>query len=173
MEQQGEERPTVMSTSLRYGLFMSIVGIAFTVILIAAGSNPYDRSWINWIPTAISLVLVVLAHNYFKEKGDGYMSFGQGLGIGFLSVFFSVLMGGLFSVIYINFIDSGVMDEVWQKAQQQMEDQGQNEEAIEMGLKWGKMLFWPFYFLGGAFMALIIGLFVSIFTQKKNPEPFV
>lgn len=174
MEQQAtEEKPTVMSTSLRYGMFMSIIGIAFTVILIAVGSNPFDRSWMNWIPTLISVAIVVLAHQYFKEKGDGYMTYGQGLGIGFLSIFMSVLLGALFSFVYINFIDPGVMDEVWQKAQQQMEEQGQNEEAIEMGLKWGKMLFWPMYLLGGAFMALIIGLIVSIFTQKKNPEPFV
>jgi|688.fasta_scaffold1178501_1 hypothetical protein len=173
MEQESTaEKPTVMSTSLRFGAIMALIGIAFMMMLIAMGSNPFDRDWKNWIPTVISIVLVVFAHKHFKDKGDGFMSYGQGLGIGFLSVFFSVLVGALFSFIYINFVDSGVMDEVWQKTQEQMEQQGQSEEAIEMGLKWGKMLFWPFYLLGGAFGALVIGLIVSIFTQKKNPEPF-
>ncbi|MFM7857159.1 MAG: DUF4199 domain-containing protein [Flammeovirgaceae bacterium] len=174
MEQQTTDgKPTVMSTALRYGGFMTLIGIAFNMILIVVGSSPFDRNWLNWIPTIISIALVVLAHNYFKQKGDGYMSYGQGLGIGFLSVLLSFLMGGLFLFIYINFIDPKIMDEVWEKTRTQMEDQGQNEEAIEIVLKYIKMFFWPIYLIGGAFMSLVVGLIISIFTQKKNPDPFV
>ena len=59
-----------------------------------------------------------------------------------------------------------------QKTSQKMEEQGQSEEAIEMALSFTKKFFWALYAFGLAFGSLIIGLVISIFTQKKNPEPF-
>jgi ABC-type antimicrobial peptide transport system permease subunit len=135
--------------------------------------NPFVRDWKGWISMAVSIAIIVFAHKNFKDSGDGFMSYGQGLGIAFIAVMTSVLVGFVFSYLYINFFDPTVMDEVWEKALEDAQAKGQNEEAAQMGIEWGKKLFWLFYLIGGAFVALIVGLLVPIFTQKKNPEPFV
>ena len=171
-EKESTEKPSIMSVSLRFGGIMAVASIAYMMILIAVGANPFESDWKGWISALVSVGILVFAHKYFKDNGDGYMTYGQGLGIGFLSVMVSVIVGGLFSYVYANFIDAGMMEDLWQKTAENMEAQGQSEEVIETALSWTKKLFWLFYFLGGAFGGLVMGLIVSIFTQKKNPEPF-
>ena len=171
-ENSSIEKPSVMSVSLRYGGIMAVASIAFMMILIAMGANPFENDWKGWISSLITVGILVMAHKYFKDNGDGYMSYGQGLGIGFISILISIVVGGIFSYVYANFIDLGIMEDLWQKTTEKMQAQGQSEDTIETAMSWTKKLFWVFYFIGGAFVALIIALIVSIFTQKKNPEPF-
>ncbi len=173
MEETTTNPPSVLSTGVKFGLIIAAVSIAWFIIQVVIGINPFVRDWKGWLSMAVSIAIVVFAHKSFKDSGDGYMSYGQGLGIAFIAIMVSVLLGSIFSYIYINFIDQTVMDEVWEKALEEAQSKGQNEEAAQMGIEWGKKLFWVFYLVGGAFVALIIGLLVPIFTQKKNPEPFV
>ncbi len=98
------------------------------------------------------------------------MSYGQGLGIAMVVGIVSLILGGLFLYIYISFIDTSAFEAVWEKAAADMEANGQSQEQIDMGMEWGRKLFWPMYILGGAFGSFIVGLIVSIFTQKKAPE---
>jgi len=171
-EKMNSQPPSTMSVALRFGLIMGLFSVAYTVIVIAVGGNPLESDWKGWVSLAVSAVIVVFAHKNFKDNGDGFMSYGQGLGIAFLSVLISGVISGIFLFVYINFIDTGVMEDLMQKTSQKMEEQGQSEEAIEMALSFTKKFFWAFYAFGLVFGSLIIGLVISIFTQKKNPEPF-
>lgn len=161
---------TTWSVGLRYGLILSLVSILYSLIQTALGANPFDQGWQAYLSIVFVIVVVVLAHKYFKENGDGYMSYGQGFGISFLATLISIIIGGVYMYVYAKFIDTTVMDQVWEKAAERMENQGQSEEAIEMAIEWTKKLFWVFYILGGMFWGLIVGLIVPIFTQKKRPE---
>jgi hypothetical protein len=173
MEETTQQNPSVFSVALKYGLIIAGASIVWFILQVILGMNPFVRDWKGWLGLVISVALVALAHKNFKDSGDGFMSYGQGLGIGFVAVMVSVIIGGIFNFCYINFIDPTVMDAVWEKALEDAQARGQNEEAAQVGIEWGKKLFWLFYIIGGAFIALIIGLIVPIFTQKKNPEPFV
>jgi hypothetical protein len=164
-------QPTVMSTGIRYGLIASLVSIAYMLVLIALGSSPFEQDWKGWIGIVITAAMIVLAHKYYKDNSDGFMSYGQGLGISMVLVMVSIIVGGLFTFIYITFVDPSIFEAIWTRTAEQMEEQGQSDEAIETAVGWGRKLFWVFYIVGGAFWGLILGLIVSIFTQKKNPEP--
>ena len=163
-------KPTVMSVGLKYGLFITLASIAFTTVLILLGLNPFKSDWKGWISVAVTAALVVLAHINFKNSGDGYMTYGQGFGIAFISILVSIVVGGIFSYVYANFVDPNLMEEVWQNTAEEMEAKGQNQETIEIALTWTKKLFWVIYFVVGVFIAAIIGVLVPIFTQKKNPD---
>ncbi len=168
------EKPTVFNTGLRYGLYLSLASIALTLVIAVAGGNPLQsdfKSWNTWVNFAISIAIIVMAHKYFKDNGDGFMSFGQGFGISFVAFMVSIVLGGVFTYVYANFIDTNMMEELWNKTAEQMEEQGQSEEAIEMALNMTKSFFWVFYVIGGAFGAAIMSLIVTLFTQKKNPDP--
>lgn len=168
--QQKDQPPSVMSVSLRYGLILSAVSIIYMLVLIVLGASPFEQDWKAYVNFIFIVGVFVLAHKYFKENGDGFMSYGQGFGIGFLTTLVSTIVGMIFSYIYINFVDPSVFEAIWEKAAADMEEQGQNEEAIEMGMEWGRKLFWLFYLLGSLFWGSIIALLVTIFTQKKRPE---
>ncbi len=169
MEENQENRPTVRAVGLKYGVISAIVSIVFFLILVLSGQNAFDNTW-SWIGMIFSIAILVLAHKNFKDDGDGFMSFGQGVGIGFWIALVSVLIGGLFTYVYSNIIDPATMDLFYEKQYEQMAEKGMPDEQIEMAVTWTKKLFWPMYGFFGVFFGVIVALIVTIFTQKKSPE---
>lgn len=170
MEQQDDSQPiSTREVGIRYGLYSG--GIAMVLFLIPAliGQNPFQGLW-NWIGIPVTLALFVLAHKYFKDEGDGFMSFGQGVGIGFWISLLGTVVGGLFVYVYITFIDSSPFDLFLDETRFNMEEQGTPEEAIDMALTWTKNLFWPIYAVAGIVGGVVLAMIVTIFTQKKEPE---
>lgn len=164
-------KPTVMSVGLKFGLILGLVSVILSLVRFVVGSNPLENNWMNNVLSlALVLAAVFFAHKAFKEGGDGYMSYGQGLGIAIIAVIVSTLLSEVFMYIYLTFVDPSAFETIWEKAEEDMESKGQSAEQIEMGLSWGRKLFWVFFAIGGAFWGLIIGLIVSIFTQKRAPE---
>ncbi len=159
-----------MSVSLKYGAIMAAVSIATFVVKVAMGSNPFDSGWSGWVSMVIAIVIIVLAHKSFKDDGDGYMTYGQGFGIGTLSMLISGIVGMLFSLLYITFIDTGIMEQFYTIQEENMRNQGQSDDAIAIGMEWTRKLFWAFYVGGIVFFSVLCGLIVSFFTQKKRPE---
>lgn len=164
------EQPTVMSVGLKYGLILGLASIAVNIIFFAIGMNPFEGGWKGWIGTVLAIGMIVLAHKNFKDSGSGFMTYGQGLGLSMITFLVSMVLGGIFSYVYLNFIDPTAFEAIWEKAAADMEAKGQSEDQIELGLSWGRKLFWVFFIVGSLFMGLIVGLIVSIFTQKKPPE---
>jgi hypothetical protein len=48
---------------------------------------------------------------------------------------------------------------------------GMADKDIEMALGMVRVMFWPMVIISGLFFGVLFGVIVSIFTQKKNPEP--
>ncbi len=168
-ENLNEPKSSVWSIGLKFGVILAVVNICFMLVRTILGDNPYGNDWKNWLGAVFTIVIVVLAHKNFKDNGDGYMSYGQGLGLSMVVILVSIVIGGVFSFVY-NMIDPTVMENAFKIMAEEMEAKGQNEEQVAMAMEWTKKLFWVFYFVGGIFMGFIIGLIVSIFTQKSNPE---
>jgi hypothetical protein len=161
---------TARSVGMKFGLYSGLVGLTIFLITVILGQNPFGGWW-NWIGVAFSIALMFLAHKNFKENnGDGYMSYGQGLGIGFWMTLISTILSISVMYIYLTFIDGSPMDLFLEEQVAKMEEQGQNEQAIEMAQTWTKKLFWVFALIGSIFWGMIIALILSIFTQKKAPE---
>ena len=169
MEDNESAAPTVRSVGIKYGVISSVIGIVFFLILSVSGLNAFDNKW-GWVNMIISVAILILAHKNFKDEGDGFMSYGQGVGIGFWISLTAVVISGLFTFVYANFIDTGVMDLMWEQQYDQMSARGMSDEQIDMAVGWTKKLFWPMYVFFGLFFGVIIALVVSIFTQKKAPE---
>jgi hypothetical protein len=164
-------RQSVASVALRFGLILGIVSILVAVIKFSFMENPMDNDWVNTIINlGLGVAGVVFAHKYFKDKGNGYMSYGQGLGIGVLVIGISTILTAIFLFVYFNYIDPSVWEGMFDQIREKMEAQNQQDEAIEMALSITRKMFWPIVLISGFFWGLIIGLIVSIFTQNKEPE---
>jgi hypothetical protein len=163
--------PTARSIGLKFGLYYGVFSIVYFIVIALVGANPFDQTW-NWVGIIFSVGFLVWAHITFKNEGDGYMSFGQGVGIGFWITLVSLIIGGLFTFFYITMIDPGLFDGFMEMQRANMEAQGMPDNQIEMSQEWTKKLFWPFYVVIGLFFGVLIAVIVTIFTQRKNPEPF-
>lgn len=158
---------TPRSVGVKYGLISALISILFFLILSVSGQNAFDNVW-NWIGMVISIAIVVLAHKNFKKNTDGFMSYGQGVGISFWIALVSVLISAIITYCYISFIDPTVMDLFYEVQIEKMSAQGIQDEQIDMAIGWTRTLFWPLYIFMGIFFGVLVGIIVSIFTQKKT-----
>lgn len=162
--------PTVRSIGVKYGLYGAGLAVLQFLVLALLGANVFDNKW-SWIGIILTIVLMVFAHKEFKQEGDGFMSYGQGVGIGFWMVLVSIVINGLFTFIYISFIEPATMERFYEAQRIQMENNNMPDDQIDMAITWTAKLFWPMYFFMGIFFGVLLGVIVSIFTQKKNPQP--
>ena len=155
---------------VKFGLISAGIGVFIFLVLTLTGMNAFDNKW-SFLHVAIGVILIILGHKEFKQSGDGFMSYGQGVAIGFWMALVSVVIGGLFTWIYTAFIEPTAMEPVYEMQRMKFEEQGMPDSQIETSMEWMKKLFWPIYFFFGIFFSVLIAVIVSIFTQKKNPQP--
>jgi len=181
MEPQNEstlEPVTTRSVGMRYGLFLAAIGIVSFLVTTLSGINVTDgmNAWVYRAVSAIlSFFILYLAHQYFKENGDGFMTYGQGLGIGFWATLTSSILSSLFVYIYVKFFDSGFIDMIKDKQLEEMQKRGMSDEQIAQAMKFASMFTTPeailiFGIIGGLIVGILIALIITIFTQKTNPD---
>ena len=168
-----EEKVTTSQIGLRYGLITGLVLIVYSLILNMTGM--VGNQALGWINYLIILVGIVMAHNAFKKGGDGFMSYGQGLGIGTILSLVGGIMSGVFAFIYMKFIDSSLLQTINDEAMEKMQEKGMNEDQIDQAMKVTSKFMTPTAILllaivGSVIIGFIISLIVSAITKKNNPE---
>lgn len=165
---------TTRSTGIRYGLIAGVIGIVYFLILSLAGQDMTSGGW-NWLNYIITIVILVLAHKYYKENTDGFMSYGQGIGITFWIGIISSAISNVFMYVYIKFVDTSFIEMIKEKQIESMQERGMSDEQIDQAMQFASMFTTPeamfiMGLIGGIIGTVIIGLIVTIFTQKRAPE---
>ena len=165
---------TVRSAGIRYGLILALIGILMFVVYSILGVD--FTGWARWLGYPIYIVIIILGHQYFKSNGDGFMSYGQGVGIAFWISLISSSISSVFTYLYIKLFDSSMLDMIKQKQIESMEGRGMSDEQIDQAMRFASMFtsaeaILIFGIIGGIITMVILGLIISIFTQKSNPKP--
>jgi hypothetical protein len=164
---------TTRSVGIRYGVINGLIQVVYFLILTTAGLA-VSSGFAPWVGFLISIVVLFLAHKYYKENGDGYMSYGQGIGIGFWTGLVSATISAIFTYIYAK-IDSGYITSIREKAIQDMEAQGQSQQQIDTAMKFVEMFtsaeaILVMGLVFGVIGMIIVALILTIFTQRPQPE---
>jgi len=157
------------SAGITFGLYAALISSAVFLLTSYLGYNPFGGG-LNYIGTVASIVLLVLAQKKFKDSGDGYMSFGQGFGIGFWFTVVSTTLTLIVMYVYITYVDYGPLQMMLDENTAKMQESGQSDDQVQIAIEWTNKLFWVFAIFGALFMGLIIALIITIFTQRKNPQ---
>ena len=174
MEENMEENEvSSKQISIKYGLISGLIGVAFFVVINLLGQGMNQS--LSYVGFLILAVIVYLAHKAFKDEGDGYLNYGQGLGIGTLISLVSSVVSGIFMFIYVSYINTGYIQQLMDKTREDMENQGQSDEIIDQSMEFMSMIFSPIALpimgiVSTVFMGFIISLIVSAITQNKRPE---
>jgi hypothetical protein len=176
-ENQSTPTVTTRSVGIRYGVIMGIVSIAYFVILVVAGVD-MSQGIGRWGSMVYTLAILFLAHKYFKENGDGFMTIGQGTGIGFWTTLIASGISSVFTYVYIKFIDQSFIQQLLDKQREAFEEQNMSEDQIDQAMTMTAKFMTPemmlvFGLIGGVVIGVICAVIMSLFTQKKNPEAFV
>ncbi|MEJ7646295.1 MAG: DUF4199 domain-containing protein [Chryseolinea sp.] len=174
MEDSSTPALTTRTVGIRFGMIFGVISIVYFLIFVLADLD-MSQGLGRWGTTIISFVIVFLAHKYYKENGDGFMSYGQGIGIGFWTGMVASVVSSIFTYIYLKFIDDSFLTTIRDKAVEEMQAKGQSEEQIEMAMKFMTMFTNPEAMLVmgivmGIITLVVVSLIISIFTQKPRPE---
>jgi len=167
------EPASAKDVAMKWGVILGVISIV--LFLIGAISGTQTESWFSWLGVIPTVAIIVLAHKQFKEDGDGYMSYGEGLKVGMLVVLISSILSVIFTYIYIKFVDSNYVEAIREQSIADMQEQGLSDAQIEQGMSWTETFTSPemiavFGILGALFFGFIISLIISAFTKNNNPE---
>ena len=167
------EQPTTTQTGLRYGLILGLVSVIFAAIQYLAGLERNTALTILWV--AIMVVAIYFAHKYFKDQGDGFMTFGEGLKIGVIVAAVSGAISSVFNFFYLQFVDSSVLTKAMDEQRIKFEEQGMSDQQIEQAMGMAEKFTTPlatvlFIMLLSLFFGFVISLIISAITKNVNPE---
>ena len=163
-------QPTTVG--LRYGVLTGLVSI---IISFCLNISHLEQTPAKWLTMIVLIVGTVLAQKFFRQVNGGFMSYGQGLGVGMVLAGVTAVLSAVFSYIYIALIDPDMTARILEKAQTDMEAKGTMSDAqIEQALHWTAM-----FVQGPALVGIVLvigvltGLLVSLITAAvlKNPKP--
>lgn len=153
---------------LIFGLISSIYGILLYVFQLETNKVLPQLSWVLFI------LAIVVAIKEYRKQNQGFVSYGQGLGIGTLTAAIMGLLGGLLSTFYLQVIDKTPLQRIADMTRENLEKQGLDDQAIENALEISQKfqspgLIFLFSVLGSVFIGLILSLIISAILQKKRP----
>lgn len=171
-EQEVLEVVTVKQVAMKWGLYLGMVLIIYGMILLLADLvGNQTLGYVNYLFVA---VFMYFAHKAYKDEGNGYMSYGQGLGIGTLMAVVGTGISTIFSFLYVSFVDDSMMEKIKEITEQSFIDQGMTDAQIEQAMSISEKMMTPGIMFPMAFVfmvifSFIIALIVSAIT--KNPDP--
>jgi len=165
------------SVVIKYGTISGLVGIILFIIQDFAGIAGNQEY--SWLSTIISVLIVgtfiFLAQKEYINGGDGFMSYGEGLGIGTLMSLVSGIISSIFTFIYISYVNPAFLDNIREQQVIAMEEQGMSDAQIDQAMKMAETFTSPiamaiFGILWAVFIGFVVSLLVSAFTKKSRPE---
>ena len=163
---------TTTAVGIRYGLLTGLVSIIFSFLLFATAQE--GNMALSMLGMVIWIVGLVLAQRFFKASNGGFMSYGQGLGIGTVLSAVSGTMGALFRYVYMEFIDPSSAQRAVDLARTKMEAQGMDDAQIDQGIAMSqKFSSGPIGLAMGIVFSIVIGFVLSLIISAiiKNNRP--
>ncbi len=173
METTSNEIVTPTSVGLRFGLLTGLVSI---IISFGINAVHLESSPIRYLTTAVLVGGIILAQRDFKRQNAGFMSYGQGLGIGTVLSAVVGLLSAAFTYVYTNFVDPEIMTRAMEKVRADMEAKGtmsdaQIDQAMALSAKFtsGPILL-VFVLVGSLFIGFLISLLTAAILKNAKPE---
>jgi len=172
MESTVQNPPTVSSVGVRYGL---LTGLASVIISFGLNAAHLDQSPLKWLTMAVLVGGIVLAQREFKQRDGGFMSYGEGLGVGVVVSAIAGVLSAVFTYVYMTVIDPEFVTRIADKARADLEARGgmsaeQMDQALAMSSKFTSA---PVLTLGAVIGSVILGLIISLVTSAiiKHTRP--
>ena len=166
-----ENKPSTVVVSLGYGVIIALAVIVFSLILFLLNLTESGLKYISYV---ILLAGIFLAQLNFRNKYlGGYIEYGKAFTVGMLTSLFLALIMGIYTFIFVKYIDPGAMEEGMALAEQKMMNKGMSDAEIEQGMaiarKFSGVGLATFFVVLGYFViGMIISLITAIFVKKED-----
>jgi hypothetical protein len=119
--------PTVWRWTLILGAFKAVYNLALWM------TGLVNATGVSILGIAVSITLVVFALKSYRTLNNGYLTFGQGFGIGYVASVLSAAIGSAAQAIYLGTIGAEQLAAQHDAVMRQMGDTpGMDPQALEM-----------------------------------------
>ncbi len=169
-----ENQKSVVMPSLMYGIYLGFALIVYSLILFLLDVDFESKlKWISYVIMAAGLFWAMVSVRD-KELG-GFATYGKAFGIGFWTALFAAIISGIFTYIYVIYIDPGLLDEILLRTEESMLESNpdMSDEQLDMALSWTEKLTTPVWstiwaFLANVIFGTILSLIIAIFAKREN-----
>lgn len=182
-----EKDKSLTNNAMFYGLIFGIVLVVYSFISQKAalsGGGMSKQIMLFGISLIVYVTAIVIATVHFrKNKLDNLMTYGQSFGFGVLVSVFASFIVAVYIYVYTQWINPEYLQDVFDMGKQTVLDMYDRmnvpDDAVEMAMekieaqgagtpsKAAITQIWS-----GLLMGAIVSLITSIFTQRKNKDPF-
>ena len=167
--------------AMNYGAVLGLCLVALAVIMWSIGID--DKQ--SFIPGLLNNGLIIAFISYaiiqYRDiNNNGLISYASSLKLGTTIAFFSSVIFSFYSVIYILYINTEVLNEVMKLTEQTMlEAQPEiSDNDLDLALQMASKFMQPHWvmimgMLSGTFMGFLYCLIISIFVKKEDPNLIV
>ena len=167
----------VIEPSLIYGAIIGGVIILHSVVLYVMNAtfSTYGQIMGYVLPF---LLLIYALYTYRKEYQNGILRYSKGVGMGVMFSIVSSILGVVYLIILIKFIDPGYLELVNNFAEEKLLQKGLDEEKIEQAMemteRFRSLGFMSISLvLSGILSGAIYSVIIMIFLKKEPKDPFV
>lgn len=161
----------MLKRALNVGLIFGIISV---VISILSFMNPESREMVNLLTYPVIFGTVFLGMKWYKEKDNGgFLTYGEGMKVGVLSVAAAGVIVGAFTAIYIS-QNPEIVDDLIDMVIVEYQKSGMSDAQIEKFIPMTEMMFSPIsMFISSivsyALIGTIISLIVAAILKKEKP----
>ncbi len=166
-----EDQP-ITRVAIRYGLIFGLISSIYGIILYVfqLETNP-ALPYLGWI---LIILAITQAIKDYRKQNQGFVSYGQGLGIGSLTAAIMGLLSAILNTFYLEVIDATPLQRIADMTRESLEKKGMSDQEIENALEMSKTLQSPgflfiFSVLGAVLVGFILSLIISAILQRKRP----
>lgn len=167
-----EQNVSTARIALKNGIITGIVMMLLTTVINTTAQ--FTNTWLSSLIYLILIVGIVLSMREFKSLNGGFMTYGQGLGLGTLTIAVGGFLSVVFSLIYSQFIDTTVQAQMLEQMREKFEQQGMDDAMVDMMLEQSEKFMSPGLQFGIGMLTMVIlgfifSLVVAAFLRKNKP----
>ena len=163
--------PNSNNVAFKWSVIYVVIGIVITFAFQFLNVDPNSQAkYIGYIPFIVFLFIV---QKEYKDKLEGYLTFGQGFGAGFKYALFGGIIMGIFIFIYLSWINPHMLEQAMASQQDKLHDQGLSDEQIDASMNLARKYGPIFGLLGTIFADAVFGAILALIGAAifKNERP--
>jgi len=171
-----EKLKSAFMPSLIPGIYLGFALIIFTLLTYVLDVDM--ESPIKYVSYAIMAIGLYLSTVSFRDKHlDGYISYGKAFSAGFYTGFFAAILAGIFTYIYVQYIDTELIANILILAEENMLEQNpdMSNEQLDQALSMTEMFTSPLMmsilgFVANVIVSALISALIAIFAKRENTQ---
>ncbi|NNF21781.1 MAG: DUF4199 domain-containing protein [Saprospiraceae bacterium] len=174
------EENTRLGNAIKFGGMMGIILVVATLILYLIGMIDVESGKAGFLGSLLSYVIsigaLILGISAYKKGNDNFLTVGDGVKQGMLIGIVGGLIVAIYNLVFFQFIEPDMLENIKETAIAQAEERGQiNEDSEDMMDSMMNFFISPtFFFFTTVIMKFFLGLFVGLIAGAimKNERPY-